>query len=305
MTNEKEIISTMPYEAPVKGLLTLGEAEHTGQGRPEDMWLDYVGRFNFTDDHIPDLIRMACDLSLNKADGTSKEVWAPTHAWRTLGQLRALSAVLPLLEFANENDDDWLVEDLPKVFYLVGPNAIPTLATFLERERANEWATISALNGIKDIAQRHEAYRDEALSIAVTRLGRFATNTPLVNGYLVWFMIDFAAKDHIDLIREAFKSGNVDVSLAGDVEDVEIEFGLRKERETVHPGLFPWMNEEMKSMIMSTGERLLGKTSGPGLPLKRPTATVQRPPEQPYRNVGRNDPCPCGSGKKYKKCCLQ
>lgn len=25
----------------------------------------------------------------------------------------------------------------------------------------------------------------------------------------------------------------------------------------------------------------------------------------PYRNVGRNDPCPCGSGKKFKKCCLQ
>lgn len=29
-------------------------------------------------------------------------------------------------------------------------------------------------------------------------------------------------------------------------------------------------------------------------------------PEQPYRapaKAGRNDPCPCGSGKKYKKCC--
>jgi Predicted metal-binding protein related to the C-terminal domain of SecA len=29
--------------------------------------------------------------------------------------------------------------------------------------------------------------------------------------------------------------------------------------------------------------------------------------QQPYRRdenkVGRNDPCPCGSGKKYKKCC--
>ncbi|MEF3168618.1 MAG: SEC-C domain-containing protein [Deltaproteobacteria bacterium] len=23
-----------------------------------------------------------------------------------------------------------------------------------------------------------------------------------------------------------------------------------------------------------------------------------------YPKVGRNDPCPCGSGKKYKKCCL-
>jgi uncharacterized protein YecA (UPF0149 family) len=22
-----------------------------------------------------------------------------------------------------------------------------------------------------------------------------------------------------------------------------------------------------------------------------------------HRKVGRNDPCPCGSGKKYKRCC--
>jgi preprotein translocase subunit SecA len=22
------------------------------------------------------------------------------------------------------------------------------------------------------------------------------------------------------------------------------------------------------------------------------------------KKVGRNDPCPCGSGRKYKKCCL-
>ncbi len=27
--------------------------------------------------------------------------------------------------------------------------------------------------------------------------------------------------------------------------------------------------------------------------------TIIKPPK-----VGRNDPCPCGSGKKYKKCCL-
>ncbi len=25
--------------------------------------------------------------------------------------------------------------------------------------------------------------------------------------------------------------------------------------------------------------------------------------KNPYKNVGRNDPCPCGSGKKFKKCC--
>lgn len=27
--------------------------------------------------------------------------------------------------------------------------------------------------------------------------------------------------------------------------------------------------------------------------------------ENPNKKVGRNDPCPCGSGKKYKKCCLK
>ena len=30
-------------------------------------------------------------------------------------------------------------------------------------------------------------------------------------------------------------------------------------------------------------------------------------PQAPYvrkeAKIGRNDPCPCGSGKKYKKCC--
>jgi uncharacterized protein len=35
--------------------------------------------------------------------------------------------------------------------------------------------------------------------------------------------------------------------------------------------------------------------------------TEIQPPGRPVRSVqiGRNDPCPCGSGKKYKKCCLK
>jgi preprotein translocase subunit SecA len=34
-------------------------------------------------------------------------------------------------------------------------------------------------------------------------------------------------------------------------------------------------------------------------------APAEEPPQQPVRlapKVGRNDPCPCGSGKKYKHC---
>lgn len=32
---------------------------------------------------------------------------------------------------------------------------------------------------------------------------------------------------------------------------------------------------------------------------------IEEPYVNPYRNVGRNDPCPCGSGKKFKKCCME
>lgn len=31
---------------------------------------------------------------------------------------------------------------------------------------------------------------------------------------------------------------------------------------------------------------------------------VRREPIVVGERAGRNDPCPCGSGKKYKKCCL-
>jgi preprotein translocase subunit SecA len=31
-------------------------------------------------------------------------------------------------------------------------------------------------------------------------------------------------------------------------------------------------------------------------------ATYEKDKDDPYANVGRNDPCPCGSGKKFKKC---
>jgi hypothetical protein len=43
---------------------------------------------------------------------------------------------------------------------------------------------------------------------------------------------------------------------------------------------------------------------------KRPTGSYApplrwgMPAKNPLRDVGRNDPCPCGSGRKFKKCCL-
>jgi uncharacterized protein YecA (UPF0149 family) len=34
------------------------------------------------------------------------------------------------------------------------------------------------------------------------------------------------------------------------------------------------------------------------------TLAAERQALEARTKIGRNDPCPCGSGKKYKKCCL-
>ncbi|WP_429227939.1 DUF1186 domain-containing protein [Inquilinus ginsengisoli] len=51
------------------------------------------------------------------------------------------------------------------------------------------------------------------------------------------------------------------------------------------------------------GDRL-GNLDDPLVPRGWPSIAFGEPAVNPVRDVGRNDPCPCGSGKKYKKCCL-
>ena len=50
----------------------------------------------------------------------------------------------------------------------------------------------------------------------------------------------------------------------------------------------------------ASGEMPAGAPPGMGAPPPRPAAAATH---ADGTRVGRNDPCPCGSGKKYKKCC--
>ena len=49
------------------------------------------------------------------------------------------------------------------------------------------------------------------------------------------------------------------------------------------------------------------RSSGPSVPKELqpqgPPAEKRLPYRREGRKVGRNEPCPCGSGKKYKHCC--
>ena len=68
-----------------------------------------------------------------------------------------------------------------------------------------------------------------------------------------------------------------------------------------HPKLNENVNQEVK--ITSAGLDLSAMQSpGEQMP-KRNVQEKQKPIVNSGPKVGRNDPCPCGSGKKYKQCC--
>ncbi|HKL20798.1 MAG TPA: SEC-C metal-binding domain-containing protein, partial [Tichowtungia sp.] len=58
----------------------------------------------------------------------------------------------------------------------------------------------------------------------------------------------------------------------------------------------------MAAAKQAQGETPAGAPPGMDAPPPRPAAA---PVKADGSKVGRNDPCPCGSGKKYKKCCGQ
>ncbi len=93
-------------------------------------------------------------------------------------------------------------------------------------------------------------------------------------------------REALPIIRKVLEANVVDLTVAGDLEDVEILMGLRQERSTPRPDYYPEASELRAA-------------------LKRYVEHVRAEEPNPQkRKIGRNDPCPCGSGKKYKKCCL-
>jgi preprotein translocase subunit SecA len=51
----------------------------------------------------------------------------------------------------------------------------------------------------------------------------------------------------------------------------------------------------------AAAEGLVGGAEG-GAAARQPGGQAAAVAANPYAGVGRNDPCPCGSGKKFKKC---
>ena len=262
------------YTGPVAKLLTYGECHNSGG------WPDYA-QLGLTPAHIPQLIRMATDEKLNWADSDSSEVWAPVHAWRTLGELHAEEAIEPLLRLFHElEDSEWAGEELPTVFEMIGPKALPALAHYLAEVSHGIFPRVTAVHSLERIGNAHPEAIEPCRLALTEQLERYRDNDPSLNGFLIGFLVDLKAVEALPVIKQAFDNDCVDLMVAGDLEDVEIDFQVRRQHSRPRP-LTP-LQEQLAP--------LLGQLSRP----QRPTT----------RKIGRNEPCPCGSGKKYKRCCL-
>lgn len=234
---------TAPYAPPVDQLLAFGEAKR----QDVEHWNDYRS-LGFDVEHVPELIRMAIDPELHGADGDSAEVWAPLPAWRTLGQLRAVEALRPLLNLMAELEhDDWLLEEVPDVGGLIGPQAIPVLSEFLGESERDRYARVAAGHGLERIGTLWPEARDACVAALTTQLEHFLEDDPTFNGFLVGYLVDLDAKEALPTIGRAFAMDCVDISIGGDLEDVEIELGVRVHRDTP-PKLPPWMKSMRRAV---------------------------------------------------------
>jgi hypothetical protein len=223
------------YRDPVAQLLTLGDPRHE-EGTAFE-WRDYPA-LGLAAEHVPELARMALDKDLHRADLESAEVWAPLHAWRALGQLRAESAVEPLLLLLgriDDDDDEWVQGDLPRVFGMIGPAAMPGLRDFLADGEHGEWARIAAGEGLVDMVERFPESRDQAVAIITDQLRRFAEQERVVNAFLVEALCNLKAVESAAVIEQAFAADTVDLSVLGDWEEAQILLGLLEKRVTPAP----------------------------------------------------------------------
>lgn len=279
------------YRPPVDKLLSLGEPKHgvltmdcTGLG---------LGR-----DQVPELIRMALDEELHSGPSSSLIVWAPIHAWRALAALRAEEAIVPLLGLLARLDaemDDWVATDLPDFYAVFGQSALPPLTAYLANPLHGEWARTTAADAIGHIGMAHPELRGECVGCLSAQLELFGEQHRDLNAFLVSYLLDLEAVEAAPLMERAFAADRVEESVCGDFEDVQIELGLKTERE--HPPKFSLFGKFADHLPPSSEPDLFNEPFAPPA-IDLPPVPYVAPPK-----TGRNDPCPCGSGKKFKKCC--
>ncbi len=284
---------TQKYTGNVAKLLTLGRPmTHTRQP------LSYRDDIGLDESDIPQLMQLADDDDIyhydfgDGGDDEATEFFGVIHAWKALSELKAPEAkewfTQKILSLGDPLFDDWILVEFRGLMAPYRSGMYAEAVTIIEDESLNEWIRVEYLELVRDMLDHGEVSTSEVNEM-LARL--FATSrTPVLITFGIGICTDHHLVEHYEAIAACYDRRLVDLEHLGDLEDVEIAFGMRTRRETKRE-----LTESQK-MWNEVIERI-GGTIEDDEPERIPFVHTEK-------KVGRNDPCPCGSGKKYKKCCM-
>jgi len=325
-------MTEQPENSSVKSFL-LARLEMYGDPRKTAAWEDgqedYVAKLGLSAGDVPELLAIARTWAAPQNDWPDDEGYiagyAPIHAWRCLAQLRAVEAIPVLLEMLDplcDIHDDWHHEEFPDVFAWIGPLALKPLCDHLADRTHRTFSRVTAAHGLKELAQKYPQVRDETVKTLIDTVALQEPDVAL-NGLLTSFLLDLkkagvvAADEIAEVIERGYATGHVDTIICGNWNTVRAELGVEglglvpEESASRRPfAQFDWMRKSFLKVVQAQDQAQLGAlasgVSGNGVsasgPAGRGIATVT---SRTVSKVGRNDPCHCGSGKKYKKCCAK
>jgi HEAT repeat protein len=241
----------------------------TGEKLPEELKAAVLalGR-----EAIPSLLALLEDEALADADAPG-DGWPPVHAVRLLGELKAEEAIGPFLRILREGDDEsWLVNDADVNLPKIGPAIVePVLAAFGETDEPEEMGPLA-------YALANCGAKDERIFEALEEF--FHENEFL--GAMA--LADYGDERGLPLIREVIEAF---------VPDPGSPLGARDLIDYVDS--YERIAGSMPAELAAHVEKLREDWAARRAVLVGPARSTK---------VGRNEACPCKSGKKYKKCCL-
>ena len=254
--------------------------------RTEEFTPNYLEELDISKDDIDGLIEIALDMDLELTNAIDEKTkYIPCHALQTLGQLETLKPFDSILErmdfFA---DDDYYISAVSYYLRRVGKNRTDKLLEYFLDQNNDNGNRLSILEVLEKFMEEGSEFNQKLEDTLLIYLKRDDELDDLMNASAIFDLIDLSGAKHIELIREVFKTKPVDIFYDGDLEDIEIRLGLREKRS----------KPREKNFLQKIVEKYELEESF------QPLLSI--PNSEP--KIGRNDPCPCGSGKKYKKCCL-
>lgn len=212
-------------------------------------------------------------------------------------------------EFPFDLAGDVVTQDLGRILASVSGGDIRGMATLIENEQANEYVRSVALDGMVSLVATGQCARDDVMAYFLQLFQKLERNPGAHWDGLANVCADLWPQETFKELRRAYEDGLVDTASIDwqDLEDV-LEMGkqaamqraqYREPLITDMAGAMGWMQ---CFRYADSDDEPQGELDGDLM--ESPSsewATV--PIRRTAPKVGRNEPCPRGSGKKFKKCC--